>query len=232
MRGVEAMAENFTQSKLPEVEQRIGLDQVQIATAVAEIIPAQHLVAIVMIGGYARSEGGYLCLSKGPQAYNDYDYFVIFQNCSKSQMKIFAQQLNERAKTLEIAVCVEVDFFPLMRTKIRSLPFTLMYAEMRMGHKVIYGDQDVLASMPTMPLNSLPLKEMQRLMLNRGTLLLLNKIHLLTENDWDRDQFNKYMNKAALACGDSYLHQKGLYDLSYTNKLARLRKQDSRRARR
>ena len=59
------------------VEARIGHDQQLIAAAVTDLVPAPHFHALVLIGGYARGEGGFRFVDGRPEPYNDYDYFVV-----------------------------------------------------------------------------------------------------------------------------------------------------------
>lgn len=230
------MNKAYTQSASRVVEATIHADQARIAKAVGQLIPPKHLVAVVMIGGYARGEGGYWIEAGKVRAYNDYDYFVIFKDCSTAKRSAYQAELARLALELEAIVGVEVDFFPLVVEQISSLPRTLMNTEMRAGHKVILGDVNVLAKMPPYALSEVPLIEFKRLMLNRGVLLLMNQQALLKNigedrgrdrvqdrnQDWDKDQFLKYLNKAILACGDAFLHSVDRYHLSYLEKLKRI----------
>jgi len=205
------------------VETRIASDQSLIANAITKDIPEHLFVSLVMIGGYARGEGGFSYVHGRPQAYNDYDYFLITEDLSAADLATIKSKLVVLAKDLEEEVGVEVDFFPLQRSELKTLPFTLMYAEMQSGHLVIAGDTDILDEMPRMPLQEVAMSEFQRLMINRGSLLLLNKQSFKRDPEgFELDQFNKYINKAALAVGDSILKRHGAYDLSYEVKLARL----------
>jgi hypothetical protein len=99
-----------------------------------------------------------------------------------------------------------------------------MNAEMRWGHRVVAGDAGVLSRMREMPFHRLPPGEMTRLMLNRGTLLLMSQLALrgggLTAAE--RERHFKYLFKAVLACGDVRLAAAGRYHPSYPVKLARL----------
>lgn len=212
----------YTATGCDEVERRIAADQALIAYAVEQQIPKDLFVSLILIGGYARGEGGFAHTPTGPQAYNDYDYFVVVNDCSRQQLKRVRDSLSLLAKALEIRVGVEVDFFPLKRSQIAKLPFTLMYAEMQVGHRVIGGDPQILDTMPSMPLSKLPDAEFRRLMLNRGTLLLMNQRDRDERRALCPDRMFKYVNKAVLACGDKLLHQQGCYTVSYQSKRQRL----------
>ena len=66
--------------------------------------------------------------------------------------------------------------------------------------------------MQDMPLAQLDLREFERLLTNRGCLLLMN--HL----DNGHEHISKYINKAWLAIGDALLALAGKYEISYLNK--------------
>jgi hypothetical protein len=76
-----------------------------------------------------------------------------------------------------------------------------------------------------MPFNELPAGEFTRLLLNRGTLLLMNQSRLQpgARDPLDREVFFKYLFKAVLACGDAVLASRDAYHPSYVCKLERLR---------
>lgn len=209
-----------------DVEMRIGRDQQLVSEALQKSSFAGLIAGVVMIGGYARGEGGYWRDPEGPRAYNDYDYFVVLRDRARVNLASIRDELSEIANKLDRLVKVEVDFFPLLSTDIKGLPFTLMYAEMQSGHRVIMGRENVLQHMPHMPLDALPLSEFQRLLLNRGALLLLNQKALEAGEELDLDLFNRYINKAILACGDSVLYRNQAYDLSYKEKGKRLARLD------
>jgi len=212
----------YTATGNDAVEAAIESDQQVIAQGITASSFAQWVESVVMIGGYARGEGGYLVREGEPGAYNDYDYFVVLKDAAKPKLPVIREALTKIARELEETVRVEVDFFALLESEISQLPFTLMYAEMQAGHRVIHGRSDILSQMPAMPLDTVPDDEFKRLLLNRGTLLLFNQKNMAAETLDDLDEFNKFINKAVLAIGDSVLHRNGRYHVSYRVKQERL----------
>jgi hypothetical protein len=203
----------YTFDKNIAAERCISQHQQIIAKKVLEYVPAEHLAAIVLIGGYGRGEGGYTVDYSGtPSPFNDYDYFLVFKGLSRRR----AQLMVAGIPCLDELVGIEVDFHPLLSEQLPTLRPSLMFAEMLAGHKIIYGDEDILSSMQSMPLNQLPIGEFTRLMTNRGCLLLLNYMSTNSDN------FTLYTNKAALAVGDSILAIQAKYAISYREKSARL----------
>ena len=67
------------------VESRISHDQQLIAAAVTDLVPAAHFRALVLIGGYARGEGGFRFVEGQPEPYNDYDYFVVVRGLDRAR---------------------------------------------------------------------------------------------------------------------------------------------------
>jgi hypothetical protein len=207
------------------VEARIEADQRRIAAAVNEAVPAKHFVALVLMGGYGRGEGGYVQTDAGPAPYNDYDYFVIVHGLGRKARDSLARRLGGDAHRLEREVGVEVDFALLPLRRLPRADCSLMNAEMRWGHRVVAGDGHVLDAMPAMPFHQVPPGEITRLLLNRGSLLLMNRRRLRKAGPLgavEREVFFKYLFKAVLACGDAWLAGAGRYHPSYPVKLERL----------
>jgi hypothetical protein len=77
-----------------------------------------------------------------------------------------------------------------------------------------------------MPYDRVPLSEFSRLMLNRGSLLLMNR-QVLDKggpaNAEERECFRRYLDKAILACADARLAAAGRYHPTYVKKRDRLR---------
>jgi hypothetical protein len=215
----------FTPEGDASAEQRIASDQQLIANAVQAAIEDKHFCALVLIGGYARGEGGIVFQRGQPAPYNDYDYFVVVKDMKHRALSSLGTKLASLAKELEQKVGVEVDFAILTREALPASPPSLMFAEMLWGHRVVAGDPQVLNSIPVMPFSGLPMGEFTRLMLNRGALLLLNQQTIsrgeLCQPE-DRDRFIKYLFKATLACGDAQLAVAGLYHPLYRIKWLRL----------
>ncbi len=215
---------NYTANGGAPVEARVAGDQAIIAEAVRRTISGDQLVALVLAGGYGRGEGGYRVCGEDYLPYNDYDYFVVV-NCSRSARRRIGRQLGVLAHELEDQVGVEVDFALLSAPTLHRLPFTLMYAELQHGHRITWGDQDVLGRMRPMPMDRIPLSEFTRLMLNRGSLLLMNQRRLSDggpKTEDELEQFSRYLDKALLACADARLAACGRYDASYAIKRGRL----------
>ena len=209
------------------VESRIDCDQQLIAAAVMDVVPESHFRALVLIGGYARGEGGFRHSDGKPEPYNDYDYFVVVRGMNHAGRQTLKASLLELGHLLTARVGVEVDLAVLKEESLPGAEYSLMHAEMLWGHKVVAGEKAILDAMPPMPFAGLGLAEFTRLMLNRGSLLLMNRDALARGNcneAQQREQFMKYLFKAVLACGDARLAAAGQYHPSYSEKWQRLQR--------
>ena len=222
-----APSNRYTPDGDAAVESRIDSDQQLIAAAIKDAVPASHFRALVLIGGYARGEGGFRHSDGKPEPYNDYDYFVVVGGMNHAARQTLQASLLELGLLLTARVGVEVDLAVLKEETLPGAEYSLMHAEMLWGHKVVAGETAILAAMPPMPFAGLGLAEFTRLMLNRGSLLLMNRDALTRGNSKEaqqREQFMKYLFKAVLACGDARLAAAGQYHPSYSEKWPRLQR--------
>jgi hypothetical protein len=214
----------YTSDGPDAAEKRIARDQVIIGAAVRNALKDSGFVALILAGGYGRGEGGYRVVGDQYLPYNDYDYFVVVRGGRQTAREV-AAVLSGLAHELEALIGVEVDFAVLRQSRLPHLAHTLMYAELRYGHKVVAGDPSVLNMMRPMPCDRVPLAEFSRLMLNRGSLLLMNRRMLKAGGpccESEREQFVRYLDKALLACADARLAAVGRYDPFYQVKRDRL----------
>ena len=208
----------YTLKGSAELDARIHADLRRIAEAAS---PCS--LAGVLLGGYGRGEGTPFIHPDGSQSpFNDYDLVVVVDQPPKA--------VREKLQTLESQLTDElglpVDLYPYRETALPSCEFSLLNYEMKHGHKVVWGDENILAAMPDYPHGAIPLSEGSRLLLNRGKLLLDIQQRLANPEppaDEERIRFIKFIFKAWLAMGDCALLAEGKYDLSYTVKKTRIK---------
>ena len=206
----------FTLGRQPGAEDRIRHDQEIVTRAVEKAVPEKQMKGLILAGGYGRREGGYRKHGEKYFPMNDYDYFIVIDG-SKEECLAFHEKLVHLGHELTREVGVEVDFFVLRHAELPRLEYSLMYAELKWGHVVLLGDPLVLADMAPMPLEGLDLSEFSRLLMNRGSLLLLNSA-ALGKNEVKgfeaREEFARYLDKAIVACADVRLAVAGTYNTS------------------
>jgi hypothetical protein len=200
-----------------KLDAQIDTDLQRIAEAASPFASAG-----VLLGGYGRGEGTpfiHLDGSQGP--FNDYDLVVIVNKLNEA--------VRQRFLALEIKLTKEiglpVDLCPYLKSDLPTREFSLLNYEMKHGHKVVWGNAEILAAMPDYPHDAIPLSEGARLLMNRGKLLLDIKQRLVQPAplaDEERTCFIKFIHKALLAFGDCALLGEGKYDLSYAVKKERI----------
>jgi hypothetical protein len=190
-----------------------------IAGRVVDAVGRKNLAALALGGGYGRGEGGVLLNSNGEMSlYNDLDFFVITSDISRLRQRRINRALRNLSPELSMTAGIDVDFSPAKNiSDLNSSEFTLMWQELKYGHVVIYGQENILGRLPAFDLNNMPHEELAKLMLNRGTGLLLARQRMeksqLKDNDVDFIARNIW--KAVMACGDSYLAMRHAYSYSY-----------------
>lgn len=129
-------------------------------------ICGEDLIALVLGGGFGRGDGCVVFSNGREMPYNDVDLFLITTTPFLRHGKATA----ELAHKYEHILGVAVDFSrPQTLRMIAQWPATLMWQELALGHRVLYGDADVLLnSVPNCVLQPLPAIEAGRLLLNRG----------------------------------------------------------------
>ena len=196
-----------------ELDAKIDSDMHRIAE-----VASPFSFAGVLLGGYGRGEGTPFINPDGSQSpFNDYDLIVIVDRLTP----IVRQKLQTLEKQLTEELGLTVDLYPYQKSSLPKCEFSLLNYEMKHGHKVVWGDENVLATMPDYPHHAIPLSEGSRLLMNRGKLLLdiqrrLARPEPLTNEE--RIRFIKFIFKARLAFGDCALLAAGQYNIFYAVK--------------
>jgi predicted nucleotidyltransferase len=199
-------------------EERVREDVAQITEAVRASM-GDRLVALVLVGSYARGEGGVVQSPKGPRAFNDYDLLCVLDARptagQRAALRSLGALLEERRE-------VSVDLWPITRADIARAQKTLFWLDVAMGGaRVLYGDERVLDPVRAMGERDVPLDEAGRLLANRAAGLALSRLALRgqrarpaseraanasTGSRWAEPLVvSRHTHKAVLACGDALL---------------------------
>lgn len=219
----------FTVDGSDELESRIARDMEAVRARVLEAVSPGELLALVLGGGYGRSEGGVFCVDGEERVYNDYDFFVVVPYASRRRRKALTAKLNGVKAEVEPGCGIHVDFSPPMPAAgLGKLPYELMFMEAKMGHHVVIGPADVFSALPNYDTECPPLDECARLFMNRGIGLLLARTKLMQPslNQEDHEFVVRNIYKAMMAMGDSVLFVRRDYSPSYIERRARFLRQD------
>ncbi len=175
--------------------------------------------AVLLIGGYGRGEGGVDRSSGTEQPHNNFDILIIAEHA--------AQDIKERAERalngVDANVTFDVGVIP--RKQLESSPALVMWYDMRHGHKHLLGDPTYVPSLSHFRLEHVPDWDVRNLLVNRGTLLVINErlLERDTLSERDRRTIIKHGIKAVIGYGDALLYFLGEYDWSYREKQSRMR---------
>ncbi len=200
------MSQQHTYNNDPAAEQLIDTSLAAIARDVAaDPILSSNLQAVVLGGGYGRGEGG---VTPDHKLYNDMDFFVFPKHYSSNEL--LKLQLHHLSVKWEQKLHIDVDFFLAPNANyLERNKYTLMIQELLAGHQVIYGDEHFLDHAPRLFWDELPWREGARLLLNRGSGLLLARRAI--NKPREQNFVNRNIHKAMLGCGDAILLAHGEY---------------------
>ncbi len=217
----------FTLDGSNALEKRIADDMEAIRSLVVSRVDEDSLSGLVLGGGYGRGEGAVYEVDGEERVYNDYDFFVLTPSRSLTRPDPVMKALAEVKSIMEPRCGIHVDFSPAMpMATLPSLPYELMFMELKQGHHVVIGSPDILSTMPAYDAARPPLEECSRLFMNRGMGLFLAR-NLLDRNEpldrADHEFVVRNIRKAQLAMGDSVLFLAGCYNPSYVERLSTFR---------
>lgn len=214
----------FTVKGTEKVETKINEMLQQIAAEFSRHLAAEEYKAVILLGGYGRGEGGVLTEDGVEKPHNNFDLLLIHTQDVSEKIITLRKQLEVLSGKLEIGI----DLGTIAASKLKRAQCRVMWYDMRFGHKVILGDKNFVRSLRQFQLKNIPAWDVRNLMVNRGTLMIINDL-LLDENKLDRAQKKliiKHIVKAVIGYGDALLYFLGDYSWSYVEKQQRMRKQN------
>jgi hypothetical protein len=192
-------ATSWTADRCPRAEARVSRD-LSLITAETVTALGSDLEALVLVGSYARGEGGVSETTEGVRAFNDYDLLCVVP---AGAMRRARAALPAVAARCEALVGVSVDLWPITAEAIAHAPRTLFWLDAALGGaRVLAGTDDVLAPLSGRSVRELPMDEAGRLLANRAAGLALSRLggRWASPALWVR-----HAHKAVLACGDALL---------------------------
>ncbi|MBZ5521183.1 MAG: hypothetical protein LAP21_02885 [Acidobacteriia bacterium] len=143
-------------------------------------ILGEDLIAVVLGGSYGRDDGSVTSYKGHEWPCNDVDLFLITTTAFPRGM----QDLRELGRAYKEELGIAVDFArPQTLRMVRKWPCTLLWQELALGHRVLYGPRDILLNhVPDRVFQPLPVVEASRLLLDRGAGLVWAR-RILEETD-------------------------------------------------
>jgi hypothetical protein len=205
---------SFSACADPDAEARIAADLEAVGNAAAsELSPA--LVALLLVGGYARGEGGLVERGGALVPYNDYDLVAVVRGRSKP----FRRRLAAVGRLWSARLEIDVDISPVGERALKRVPPTLFWLDVALGGaRQLIGAPAVLRGLRSIAARQVPLDEAGRLLANRAVGLALSNLEP-EERDLRRA---RHVHKAVLACGDARLLAVARYAPTLERRLAEL----------
>ncbi len=207
----------YTLTGSKEFDSLIDQQLTLVRDEILNLIPADDIVAILLGGGYGRGEGGVLTDNGKEYLYNDYDLFVILKNVNYLKKRDYQNKIKLIHEKFTPIFKIDVDVGPLQTVSaISKAPHWMMWYELKHGHKVLWGNENIKNYFPDYSQERMPIMEAYRLLLNRGVGLILCQQHFQTyQEEESREFILRNIRKAQLAMGDAYLIKKGKFHYSY-----------------
>jgi hypothetical protein len=191
------------------------------------------LKAIILAGGYGRGEGAVEFVKGKPRLLNDLDMYLITekqlsdsfleelgQRCSKKIGKGGKEYPENYEAEFDFDTFFNVDLRGLPLKRLKHLPPTVRYYEMKNGTVLLYGE-DVRKIIPEIKPEDLPFSEGLRFLSNRmmNMFLSMNEEYLKEKPSTDQiGIIDYYICKAYIACSDALLLSIGKFAPSYSER--------------
>ncbi len=182
--------------------------------------------ALILSGSYGHGEGTPLKDRSGKLIPFDGYELVLVTGRTNPLIRGAARILSERM-TAGLGLTVRIHSLP--KSDISSCPCTLQTFELKKGHRVIRGKENILSRLPDYPAERIPLSEGTRLLAQHGGLLLDIKHRLSSGQALSSEERRHYAGtifETNLALGDALLLAKKTYASSYLQKEEQLKSTD------
>lgn len=156
--------------------------------------------------------------------HNNLDFLLITRGLSGSDATHLKTQLDAALAVLATQYALGLDLGMIDEAKLRRSPALVMWYDARFGHKTVLGDAGLMPLLTQFSLEKVPASDIRNLLINRGTLLVINELLLERElsSEAERRTVVKHAVKAIIGYGDALLYSQGQYDWSYAEKRKRM----------
>ena len=226
-RAAPAAPARFTLDGDDALEAHLAQTCARVLSGLRGMIPAAKLEAVFLGGGYGRGEGGVLRGPAGDRPYNDFEFYVAIAGNRHLNEFRYHHRLEVLGEILTHLADAEVEFKITSRAEQAANPVSMFSYDLIMGHRLLWSRPDAPALAGCdhhRSSESIPEAEATRLLMNRGTGLLLARVELerATFTPAAADFVRRNIAKAQLACGDALLTAFGRYHWSCRERHHRL----------
>lgn len=214
----------FTLDGDPELEAHLADTSRRVTSAVRGLL-GDALEALVLGGGYGRGEGGVLVTPEGQRPYNDLEFYVFVRSQRQLAEWRHGRALTVLGEILTPSAGAHLEFKLASRRELVRRPVSMFSYDLVTAHRRLHGPPDLFARCSHhQHAPRLPLFEATRLLMNRGSGLLLARERLEREtfSAADADFVARNLAKAALALGDAVLTARQRYHWSCRERHRRL----------
>jgi hypothetical protein len=218
------MNQRFTLDGDAGLEQKLARLCDQVREESQRLVPKERLEALLLGGGYGRSEGGVLHTAHGDEPYNDLEFYVCLRGNRILNERTYFEKFHHLGETLSTVAGIEVEFKLSSIAKLRRESHTMFSYDLALGHRIIVGDEQLLADFKPNS-KAIPLFEATRLLMNRcsGLLFSEERLQRKTFTSDDADFVGRNHAKAQLAFGDVLLTAEKQYHWSCRERHRRLK---------
>ncbi len=216
----------FTVRGSEKVEKLIRKMISEIAEICQNYLEKENYDALVLIGGYGRSEGGVVITENKEKPHNNFDFVLLTKNLNERQNAETKKNLMKELQPVIKKIGIGIDLSVLSAQKLKTASCRIIWYDMRFGHKTILGDPDFVPSLKKFTVERIPDWDARNLMVNRGTLMIINDLLLQKEqlDEKFKKLIVKHIVKAIIGYGDTLLYFLHDYNWSYLEKQKRMRK--------
>ncbi len=218
---------SFTACGSEEVDRLIETVLGEAREAVERTLEPARYRVLALMGGYGRGEGGVELRNGRERPHNNLDLLLVVVDAERTNAVSIKSTLDRELAPLVERHEIGIDLGIVTESQLRWSPVLVMWYDLRFGHRVILGDASFIASLDRFSVERIWPADIRNLLINRGTLLLIND-HLLASRVPSPDDLKvliRHAMKAIIGYGDAFLFFKGVYHWSYQEKRDRMRMQ-------
>lgn len=207
----------LTYFKNKKVEKTLNKILYEASKLFSKSFSQEQTQALILIGGYGRCEGGIVSNNNVHKPHNNLDLLYIY---NKSIDKNVYDEVNKKLQSIAKRYDIGIDISAISKDNLLSLKGLVISYDMRFGHVCILGNSDFLKTNEEFNLYNIDSADVRQLLVNRGTLLLINRLILDKENLSIKEKklIIKHTIKAIIGYGDAFLYFHGKYNWSYAQK--------------